>query len=147
MATLLVVAVGIALLMRPGSLNPADYVHRDLYEGAERGWDAQLQVLPFELVPSTQLTLRWTPPERAYNHFVIHISTPDGTLIRRESGEQERVSLDPGDLEPDTTYVFALQACIDRRCESWMMADQEGTGTTARAPEEPSEESEPSTES
>lgn len=114
-------------------------IHADLYQGANGIWDPQLQVLPFDFAPTTQLTLRWQAPEQEYNHFVITISQLDGTLVRKESGEHDRLSLDPDGLEPGTEYVFALQACLDRSCEQWLIGKEEYRGTTAEA-SEPREE-------
>lgn len=107
-------------------------IHVDLYEGASGTWNPHLQVFPFERSPSTTLTLRWQAPEETYNHFVVSISKTDGTLLRKESGEHDRVSLDPDGLDPQTEYVFALQACLDPRCESWLIAQNEYRGTTTQ---------------
>ena len=93
-----------------------------------------MQVLPFERAPSTTLTLRWQPPQETYNHFVVTISTVDGTVVRKESGEHDRLSLDPDGLEPGTEYLFTLQACLDRRCEAWLIAQDEYRGTTIDNP-------------
>lgn len=105
-------------------------IRAELYEGASDTWDPQMEVVAFEREPSTMITLRWQAPEKTYNHFVITISKADGTLVRKESGEHDRLSLDPDGLEPDTEYVFALQACLDRRCEEWFVAQDEYRGTT-----------------
>ncbi|MBI4435406.1 fibronectin type III domain-containing protein [Candidatus Uhrbacteria bacterium] len=105
-------------------------IHASLYEGASDSWDPQMQVLPFERAPSTTLTLRWQPPQETYNHFVVTISTVDGTAVRKESGEHDRLSLDPDGLEPDTEYIFALQACLDPRCQAWLIGQDEYRGTT-----------------
>ena len=108
-------------------------LHANLYEGASGTWDPQMEVLPFEPDPSTRISLRWQPPEQTYNHFVVSLSKADGILIRSESGEHDRMSLDLDALEPETEYVFAIQACLDRRCEQWLVAQQEYRGTTLAA--------------
>jgi hypothetical protein len=112
------------------TINSNDKLHKDLYEGASGSWNPQMEVVAFERAPSTALTLRWQPPTESYNHFVLTISTADGTLVRKESGEHDRVSLDPDGLESDTEYVFAIQACLDRNCDSWMIAQDEYRGRT-----------------
>jgi len=114
-------------------------VHRDLYAHASGVWDPQMQVLPFrpqdingqQVGSSTQLRLEWQKPEKKYNHFVITITDPISGYTRKESGEHDRTSLDPDALTPATEYIFALQACLDRRCEKWMIAQNESRGTTA----------------
>lgn len=108
-------------------------MHIDLYEGAIDTWDPQMEVVAFEREPSTMISLRWQPPQETYNHFVVSLSKADGTLVRKESGEHDRVTLDLDALEPETQYVFALQACLDRRCEQWLVAQQEYQGTTQAA--------------
>ncbi|MEK7620613.1 MAG: fibronectin type III domain-containing protein [Patescibacteria group bacterium] len=119
-----------AWLVRSPRVDATGKILASLYEGASDTWDAQIQVLPFERAPDRQLTLRWQPPEETYNHFVVTISKADGTLVRKESGEHDRVTLDLDALEPETEYVFALQACLDRRCEQWLVAQEEYRGTT-----------------
>lgn len=108
-------------------------IHTDLYEDAGGTWDPQMEIFPFERLPSTMLTVRWQPPTKTYNHFLITISTVDGTLLRTESGEHDRVSLDIDGLTPETEYVFALQACLDPRCTEWLIAQKEYRGTTTAA--------------
>jgi hypothetical protein len=121
-------------------ITSTDKIHVELYEGANGTWDPQMQIFPFERLPTTMLSLQWTPPEKTYNHFVITISTEDGQFLRSESGEHDRVSLDPDALEPGTTYIFALQACLDPRCETWLIAQDEYSGTTQEALFESKEE-------
>ena len=128
-------AISGAWLVRSPRVDATGKILASLYEGASDTWDAQIQVLPFERAPDRQLTVRWQPPEKTYNHFVISISRADGTYIRSESGEHDRVSLDPDALEPKTEYVFTLQACLDRRCEAWFIAREEARGTTATSQE------------
>ncbi|MBI4256468.1 fibronectin type III domain-containing protein [Candidatus Uhrbacteria bacterium] len=111
-------------------INSTGKIHMDLYEKASDTWDPQIQILPFERSPSTTLTFRWHAPEKPYNHFVITISNADGTLLRKESGEHDRLSLDLDGLEPGKQYVFALQACLDPRCEAWYISQDEYGGTT-----------------
>lgn len=114
-------------------------IHTDLYEGARGTWNPQMEVVAFERAPSAMMTLRWQPPEETYNHFVVTISKADGTLVRKESGEHDRLSLDPDGLEPATEYVFALQACLNPRCEGWLIAQNEYRGTTQAAVNAPLE--------
>ncbi|MBI4592045.1 fibronectin type III domain-containing protein [Candidatus Uhrbacteria bacterium] len=102
----------------------------ELYEGASGVWDPQMEVVAFERSASNTLTLRWQPPQETYNHFLVTISKADGTLLRKESGEHDRVSLDLDGLEAATEYVFTLQACLDSRCEAWLIAQEEYRGTT-----------------
>lgn len=130
-----VVLAGYLLWQQSTPIDATGKVHTQLYEEASGVWDPRMQVLPFELAPSTQLTLRWQAPEQEYNHFLITISQTDGTLVRKESGEHDRLSLDPDGLETETEYVFALQACLDRSCEEWLIAQEEYRGTTAEVPE------------
>ncbi len=111
-------------------IDSSDKLHTDLYKGASDSWDPQLEVIPFERDPSTILTIRWEAPTKTYNHFVITLSKTDGSLIRRESGEHDRLSLDLDGLEPETEYVFALQACLDPHCESWLIGQNESYGAT-----------------
>lgn len=111
-------------------IDSTDKVHSDIYSNANGTWNPQMEVTPFERAPSTMMTLRWQPPEETYNHFVVTISKADGTLVRKESGEHDRVALDLDMLESQTEYVFALQACLDSRCEQWLVAEEEYRGTT-----------------
>ncbi|MCR4313839.1 MAG: fibronectin type III domain-containing protein [Candidatus Uhrbacteria bacterium] len=105
----------------------------DLYEGAADTWDPKMEVVAFERAPSTMMTVRWQAPEQTYNHFLVTISKANGTLVRKESGEHDRVSLDLDALEPETEYVFAIQACLDPRCTEWFIAQDEYAGTTQAA--------------
>ena len=79
----------------------------------------------------THLRLEWSKPEQLYNHFVITVTEPLSGYTRTESGEHDRVSLDPDGLKPETEYIFAIQACLDRDCEKWLIATEEYRGTTA----------------
>ncbi len=132
-------ALGVFLWSRQGTPDASGKVHASLYEGATGTWDAQMKVSPFRtqdidgqtVGSSTQLTLEWQKPTKTYNHFVITITDPVSGYTRSESGEHDRVSLDPDALQPDTQYVFALQACLDRRCEKWLVAQDEYRGTAA----------------
>lgn len=130
-ALLLVAGIAAALWFSQPHIDSTGKIHVDLYEGAEDTWNPQMEVVPFERLPSTMLTLRWQPPTASYNHFLISISTADGTLLRKESGEHDRLSLDVDGLVPETEYVFALQACLDPRCSEWLIAQQEYRGTTS----------------
>lgn len=120
-------------------IDPTGKIHTDLYEGASGVWDPQMQVLPFRpqeineqtVGSATQLRLEWQKPEQTFNHFLVTITDPVSEYTRKESGEHDRVSLDPDALAPNTEYVFALQACLDRRCEKWLVAQEEYRGTTA----------------
>lgn len=114
-------------------IDSSDKIHTDLYEDASGTWDPQIQVTPFERAPSTMMSLRWQPPQQTYNHFVLTLSKADGTLIRKESGEHDRMTLDLDALEPETEYVFALQACLNPRCKQWLIAQEEYRGTTQAA--------------
>lgn len=113
-------------------------VHPVLFENASGSWDAQMQVLPFRPKEvngvmvgfPTQLHLEWSKPEQPYNHFVITVTEPLSGYTRTESGEHDRVSLDPDRLTPKTEYVFIIQACLDRDCEKWLIGTQEYRGTT-----------------
>lgn len=92
-----------------------------------------MEVVPFERLPSTMLTVRWQAPTATYNHFLLTISMTDGIVLRKESGEHDRLSLDVDGLTPETAYVFALQACLDPRCTQWLIAQEEARGTTTAA--------------
>ncbi len=135
----IVLAVGTFLFLRTPSADPGGKVHADLYEGASGVWDPQTQILPFRpqeingqtIGSSTHLRLEWQKPEQTYNHFLITITDPVSGYTRKESGEHERLSLDPDALSPNTQYVFVIQACLDRRCEEWLIAQDETVGTTA----------------
>ncbi|MBI2473927.1 fibronectin type III domain-containing protein [Candidatus Uhrbacteria bacterium] len=128
-------------------------VHPALFENASGTWDAQMQVLPFRPKEvngvtvgfPTQLRLEWSKPEQPYNHFVITVTEPLSGYTRTESGEHDRVSLDPDGLTPETEYVFAIQACLDPRCEKWLIGTEESRGTTGPA-EEPQPQPEENTE-
>ena len=139
---LILAVAGYALWLRtPEAINSSGKVHTELYTGAVDTWDAQMEILPFERDPAHQLTLHWTAPTQTYNNFVLTISTPDGNILRSESGEHDRLSLDPDGFEPDTQYIFALQACLDPRCEQWIISQQEYAGTTSveQVPEDDAE--------
>lgn len=112
------------------TIDSSDKIHADLYAGSIGTWDPQMEVVPFERAPSTMMSLRWQQPQETYNHFVITLSKADGTLVRKESGEHDRVTLDLDGLEPETEYIFALQACLDRNCDAWMIAQSEYRGRT-----------------
>lgn len=111
-------------------IDSTNKIHADLYEGASDSWDPHLEITPFERAPTTALTVRWQAPEKIYNHFLLTISNTDGTILRKESGEHDRLSLDLDALEPATEYIFNLQACLNPRCESWIIAQEEYRGTT-----------------
>ena len=136
---LLVLAVaGYALWMSPPKIDTQGKIHANLYEGASGTWNPQVEVLPFTRVPQTMLTVKWQPPEETYNHFVMTISTSNGTLIRTESNSHDHLSMDLDGFEPQTEYLFDLQACLDPRCEAWLIAKDEYRGMTAQAQEEAS---------
>ena len=78
---------------------------------------------------SDGIRLEWSQPTETYNHFLL--PSQIRVYILQESGEHDRVSLDVTGLEPDTEYVFALQACLDPRCETWLIAQDEYSGRTA----------------
>ena len=124
---------GYAWWSTSSQIDSSGKIHVDLYEDAYGIWDPQMVISPFERSPSTSMTILWQTPKETFNHFVVTISKADGTLVRKESGEHDRVSLDPDGLEPATEYVFALQACLDPRCETWLIAQNEYRGTTEEA--------------
>ncbi|MBI4437817.1 fibronectin type III domain-containing protein [Candidatus Uhrbacteria bacterium] len=123
--------------------------HVALYDEADGTWDAQMQILPARpqdrlgqtVGSSTMLRMEWQKPEQTYNNFLITYTDPVSGATIKESGEHDRVSLDPSGLAPDTEYVFTIQACFDPRCTSWLVAQDEYRGRTA--PEYWSDESEP----
>jgi len=129
--------VGLIFYLTTTKIDSTGMLQANLFDEAERTWDPAMEVLPFELNPTTQITLRWQPPEKNYNHFVIWISDASGNLIRTESGEHDRSSLDPNGLSPGTDYVFDIQACIDPDCKSWYIGKDEYHGTTASLLENP----------
>jgi hypothetical protein len=121
------------------SVDSTDRVHTELYEGADGSWDAQMatelfreQLIDGETVgSSTALGLRWSAPEtEEFNHYVVTISHPETGIVRSEASEKERQRLDLTGLEAETTYTLALQACFDKRCDEWLIAEQEIQGTT-----------------
>jgi len=128
--------IGVLFYITTTEIDSTGKIHADLFDQAKRTWDPVMEVLPFEPNPTTQLTIRWQPPEKDYNHIVIWISTASGELLKSESGEHDRVSLDPDGLEPGTEYVFAIQACIDPDCKRWYIGQDEYRGTTERLTEE-----------
>lgn len=114
-------------------------VHTDLYESAMDTWNPEMQVLPFRpqdidgqtIGSSHGIRLEWSQPTETYNHFLLTVTEPVAHTSFKESGEHDRVSLDVTGLKPDTEYVFALQACVDPRCETWLVAQDEYRGRTA----------------
>lgn len=114
-------------------------IHTDLYDGATDTWNPEVQVLPFRpqdidgqtVGSSDGIRLEWSQPTETYNHFLLTVTDPVAYTSFKESGEHDRVSLDVTGLEPDTEYVFALQACLDPRCETWLIAQDEYSGRTA----------------
>jgi hypothetical protein len=131
MGLLLILGIaGSAWWFMQSRIDATGKIHTDLYEEAKGVWDPKMEVVPFERLPSEMLTLHWDPPTKSYNHFVVSISTADGSLLRRESGEHDRVSLDVDGLIPQTEYVFALQACLDPRCTTWYISQNDSRGTT-----------------
>lgn len=116
-------------------------IHTDLYDGASGTWDPEVQVLPFRaqdidgktVGSSTAIRLEWKQPSQTYNHFLLTVTDPSTNTSTIESGEHDRVSLDITGLKADTEYVFALQACFDPRCQTWIVATDE---ITARTPVE-----------
>ncbi len=136
---IILLGLGIFLWMRQNAPDARNKVNTDLYTGATGTWDPQMMIFPFRtqeidgqvVGSSTQLRLEWRKPEQTYNHFVVIITDPISGYTRKASGEHDRVSLDPDALQPNTTYVFALQACLDRHCKQWLIAKEEYRGTTA----------------
>lgn len=133
---LLILAVLIALWLwrAPGVQAPTidltGRIHTSLYQGASDVWSAQLTTAPFENSPSTMIHLEWQKPTQTYNHFLITATDAQTGWTRTESGEHERVTLDVPDLFPDTLYTFVIQACLDRDCSAWLIADAETTART-----------------
>ncbi|MBI5794375.1 fibronectin type III domain-containing protein [Candidatus Uhrbacteria bacterium] len=135
-----VVILGYLYLQRP-AVDATGKLHADLYRGASDSWDPGIQTFPFRpqdidgqtVGSSTAIRLEWKQPKKTYNHFLLTVTDPATNTTTRESGEHDRVSLDITGLKPDTQYVFALQACFDPRCQTWMIAQDE---TTARTPVE-----------
>lgn len=139
----LILAIGAYIfftISQPEPIDTTGKVHTSLYEEAVGTWNPQMQISPFERAPSSILTLTWQPPEESYNHFVITISHPDTGILRSEAGEHDRFSLNPDGLEPDTEYIFAIQACVDPRCEEWIIGEDEYRGNTQSATEVEEEE-------
>ncbi|MDG1949934.1 MAG: fibronectin type III domain-containing protein [bacterium] len=120
------------------SVDSTNRVHTQLYEGADDTWDAQAatelfreQMIDGETIgSSTALGLRWSAPKVEFNHYVVTISHLETGIVRSEASEQDRQRLDLTGLDADTNYTFALQACIDRACDEWIIASTEATGTT-----------------
>lgn len=114
-------------------------IHTDIYESATSTWDPGVQILPFRpqeindqtIGSSAGIRLEWSQPTETYNHFLLTITDTVANTFFKESGEHDRVSLDVTGLKPDTEYVFALQACLDPRCETWMVSKNEYRGRTA----------------
>jgi hypothetical protein len=132
--------LGFFFFRQPG-VDSTGKIHADLYTGASETWNPDVQVLPFHAVEvdgqtvgsSTAIRLEWSKPTQPYNHFLLTITNTTTQASTKESGEHERVSLDVTGLTPDTEYVFALQACLDPRCDEWIVADTE---TPSRTPAE-----------
>lgn len=122
------------------NIDSGDKLNTNLYEQAVGVWDSELKVSNFrpqiindvEFGSSTMVTVTWSPPQDAYNHFVLTITDPTSTFSRKESGEHDRFSLDPDRLSPNTEYTFALQACLDPKCESWYISQSEVIGAPSR---------------
>lgn len=135
-----IVILGIAsyLIWNQPPVDSKDKVHTDLYDGASGTWNPEFQVLPFRpqdidgqtVGSSTAIRLEWKQPTQTYNHFLLTVTDLSTDTSTIESGEHDRVSLDITGLKPDTEYVFALQACFDPRCQTWIVATDEITAHT-----------------
>ena len=129
--------VGYFVWIQP-PVNSAGKIHTDLYNGASGTWDPEVSVLPFRpqdidgqtVGSSTAIRLEWKQPTQAYNHFLLTVTDPVAHTSYIESGEHDRTSLDITGLKADTEYVFALQACLNTRCEEWIVAVDEITAST-----------------
>jgi hypothetical protein len=108
-------------------------IHTSLYQKASDVWDGSLTTDVFPTSPSTGIHLSWRKPAQKYNHFLITVTNAQTGWTRTESGEHERVTLDLTDMLPDTKYTFIVQACVDPKCSSWMIADEEVSARTAKA--------------
>lgn len=129
------------ILMQEPSVDPTGKVHVGHYQEASATEQMNLVALPFRgkqiegktVGSSTGIHVEWSAPSRQYNHFVVTITNPTTTESYSESGEQQRFSLDFLDLEPETEYIIALQACIDPDCDKWYVAENElATSTYAQ---------------
>jgi len=142
-----VIALGLFLFMKninqPVKTPVSDYtnkVHSELYANTQEVWDGQVTVKPFrsqtigdqEIGSATGLRIEWQAPEQTFNHFLLTITEQESGIIKMESREHEGTSLDITDLKPDTKYIFNLQACIDPKCETWYVAEQEASGRTSK---------------
>lgn len=114
----------------------ADYsnlVHSSLVKNALDTWDSDYKAVKFrpkeingnKYGSASYIRLEWDAPETTYNHFLITITEPRSEWKRVESGEHERFSLDISDLQPDTIYVFMIQACTDPECSTWFAPNSE----------------------
>lgn len=132
----ILIAIGYALITQP-RVDSTGKTHTELYEEAQAVWDAQTRVGLFReqevdgetIGSSTALSVEWDAPATDFNHYVLSISTPDG-FLRSEASEKERARLDLTGLKANTTYTLALQACLDRACEDWIISKDETTATT-----------------
>lgn len=148
MKKLFCLLIGIVILAVTGyftwnqpAVDSTGKIHTEIYNGASGTWNPEVQSLPFRpqdvdgqtVGSSTAIRLEWKQPTETYNHFLLTITNPATNTSIKESGEHDRVSLDITGLKPDTEYVFALQACFDPRCETWIVAENE---ILARTPQE-----------
>ncbi|MFA4845781.1 MAG: fibronectin type III domain-containing protein [Patescibacteria group bacterium] len=125
--------------LRQQNVDATGKIHANLYENASGAWDPKIIILPVRtqeingqtIGSSTMLRIEWQQPKETYNHFIVTYTNLATGVATKESGEHDRVNLEPSGLTPDTDYVFALQACFDRRCEEWLIAQEEYRGRTA----------------
>ena len=106
-------------------------VHQHLYAQASQVWESQFKTEALGRESSTMIRVVWQKPTQIYNHFLITITNPVTGWTRTESGEHDRVSLDVSELQSTTSYTFALQACLDPRCDAWIISDTEPQATTS----------------
>ena len=135
---LIILAIlGYVIFREPGA-DPTGKQHVSLYEGAKTSVSMEITASPFRgqdidgqtVGSSTVIHVEWEKPNKEYNHFLITISDPASDYSSTESGEHDRVSLDLTILEPNTSYLIALQACLDPYCKNWYVADEELSVTT-----------------
>ncbi len=135
---LIILAVAGYFIWSQPPVDSTGKVHTAIYDGALDTWNPEVQILPFRpqdidgqtVGSSTAIRLEWKQPTQTYNHFLLTVTDPVANTSTIESGEHDRVSLDITGLKPDTEYVFALQACFDPHCETWIVAADEITAHT-----------------
>lgn len=135
---IVVIVAGFLISQTTTGVDSTGRVHVDLYEGADDLWEARAEVSAFNeqivdgdtIGSSSALSLSWSKPVEDFNHYVVTVTGLEGVL-RTEASEKDRPRLDLTGLESETTYTFAVQACVDRHCEQWLIADTEPSSTTS----------------